>query len=149
MRRKCVNALISMLSNTLNTNEVKNAAGTEVEFTRLSTGERSTVFGQVSESPSSPHRLTISHQETGTGLKLRRRSLLRFDKTVVSTVDNATPVTASAYIVLDAPVGALTANTEIANVLAELLSFTGTQASSTLLYDGTGNGAAALLSGGI
>jgi len=139
-----------MLSNTLNTNEIKNAAGTEVEFSRLSTSARSTEFAQITESPSLPHRLTISHQESGLSLKKRRRSLVRFDKTVVSTVDSVTPVTISAYAVFDFPVGAMAAITEGTNTLAELMSFLASLgASTTILYDGTGNGAAALLSGGL
>jgi hypothetical protein len=139
-----------MLSNTLNTNEIKNAAGTEVEFSRLSTSERTTEFAQVSETPSSPHRLSIRHQETGSGLKQRRRSVVRFDKVVISGVDSSTPITVSAYLVLDAPVGAMTAITEAANVVAEVLSFCATTGSgTTVLFDGTGNGAAALLNGGL
>jgi hypothetical protein len=139
-----------MLTNTLNTNEVKNAAGTEVEFGRWSIGDRSTVFSQLTEAPSAPHRLSISHQENGSGLKKRRRSLIRFDKTVMSTVDTTLPVVVSAYAVLDAPVGALLANTEMANVLAELMSFLATTGSgTTVLFDGTGTGAAAMLSGGV
>jgi len=140
----------SMLSNTLNTNEIKNAAGTEVEFSRLSTSQRSTVFSQIAETPSLPHRLSISHQESGTGMKLRRRSLVRFDKTVISGVDSSTPITISAYAVLDLPVGAMSAITEGTNVLAELMSFCASLgATTTILYDGTGNGAAALLAGGL
>jgi len=139
-----------MLSNTLNTNEVKNAAGAEVEFSRLSTSERATVFSQIAETPSSPHRLLISHQENGVGMKMRRRSLVRIDKTVISGVDSVTPITVSAYVVLDAPVGAMSAITEASNVLAELMSFCATTgAGTTVLFDGTGNGAAALLSGGL
>jgi len=137
-----------MLSNSLVTNEVKNSAGTEVEFGRLSIADRSTIFGMVAESPSSPHRLAISHQEVGSGLKRRRRGVVRIDKTVISTVDSVTPVTVSAYVVLDSPVGALTANTEPAHVLAEVISFCASLgASTTILYDGTGNGSAALLNG--
>lgn len=109
-----------MLPNTLNTNEVKNASAAEVEFQRLSTTNRSTVFGQISETPAQPHRLTISHLETGTGMKLRRRSLVRVDKTVISGVDSVTPITVSAYVVMDIPVGAMSAMTEGTNVLAEL-----------------------------
>lgn len=139
-----------MLSNTLNTNEVKNSAGTEVEFSRLSTSDRSTVFAQIAETPANPHRLSIAHQESGTAMKKRRRSVCRIDKTVVSTVDNVTPVTVSAYMVLDAPVGALTANTEMGNVIAELMSFCATTgAATTVLFDCTGNGASALLNGGL
>lgn len=139
-----------MLSNTLNTNEIKNAAGSEVEFQRLSTDGRKTEFGQVSETPSQPHRLLVSHQETGAGMKARRRSMVRFNKTVISGVDSSTPVMISAYTVVDAPVGALTANTEIANVLAELMSFCASLgASTTILYDCTGNGASVLVNGGL
>lgn len=137
-----------MLSSTLVTNEVKKADATEVEFSRISSDKRSTTFAQVGEAPSLPHRLTVSHQETGSGLKQRRRSLVRFDKTVISTVDAVTPVTVSAYAVLDAPIGALAANTEMKNVIAELVSFLASLgASTTILYDCTGNGATALVDG--
>lgn len=139
-----------MLSTTLNTNEVKNSAGTEVEFQRIDTAGRKTVFAQITEPPALPHRLQVGHQESGSGLKLRRRSVVRFDKTVMSTVDATVPVTVSAYMVLDAPVGALATNAEMANVVAEVLSFCATTgAATTVLFDGTGNGAAALLSGGL
>lgn len=139
-----------MLSNTLNTNEVKNAAGTEVEFQSIDLQGRSHEYAVITESPALPHRIRVSHQETGSGLKSRRRSVVRVDKTIISTVDSVTPVTVSAYIVLDLPKGALAAITEGTNVLAELLSFCATTgAGTTVLFDGTGNGAAALLSGGL
>jgi len=140
----------SMLSNTLVTNEVKNSAGTEVEFSRLESVGRRTVFAPANEVPSLPHRLTISHQESGVGMKQRRRSMVRFDKTTLSGVDAVTPITTSAYIVLDHPVGASSSNAEAANVIAELLSFCASLgASTTILYDGTGNGAVTLLTGGL
>lgn len=139
-----------MLNNSLTTNEVKNAAGTEVEFSRLMTNDRSTEFSQVGEAPALPHRLKISHQETGKGFTSRRRSVVRFDKSVASTIDATKTVTVSAYMVLDAPIGAMAANTEFGNVLAELMSFCATTgAATTVLFDCTGNGANALLSGGL
>lgn len=139
-----------MLSNTLNTNEVKNSAGTEVEFQSLSILDRKHVFSQIAETPSLPHRLTVSHQETGVGLKQRRRSVVRVDKTTMSGVDDTVPITTSAYLVLDYPVGASSSSAEAANVVAEVLSFCASLgASTTILYDGTGNGAAALIGGGI
>lgn len=139
-----------MLSNTLNTNEIKNAAGTEQEFGRISSGERQTEFALLAETPYAPHRLTVKHVEVGSGITKRRRSLVRFDKTVISTVDSVTPVVISAYVVLDTPVGALVANTEPTNVLANLQSFLSTTgAATTVLFDGTGNGATALLTGGL
>lgn len=139
-----------MLANTLNTNEIKNSAGTEVEFTRQSQNSRQTVFNSSVVDPARPHLLTISHQETGTGLKRRRRSLVRFDKTVTSGVDSVTPITVSAYAVLDFPVGGSTSTAEAANVLAELWSFCASLgATTTILYDGTGNGSAAMLNGSL
>lgn len=139
-----------MLSNTLNTNEVKNSSGTEVEFTHLEQKDRSRVFSQISESPSLPHRLTIAHQEIGSGLKKRRRSVIRADKTTMSGVDATLPITTSCYLVLDHPVGASSNNNEAANVIAEILSFCATTgAATTVLFDGTGNGASLLLNGGL
>jgi len=139
-----------MLPNTLNTNEIKGSAGTEIEFSRLSTSQRETTFAAIAETPSLPHRLSIKHTEVGSGMKLRRRSLVRFDKTVISGVDSVTPVTVSAYIVLDAPVGAMSSIAEATNVVAELMSFVASLgATTTILYDGTGNGAVVLLTGGL
>lgn len=139
-----------MLSNTLNTNEVKNASATEIEFSRILTDARRTEFAQISESPSLPHRLSVGHQESGVGLKARRRSVIRVDKTVISGVDGITPITVSAYVVLDIPKGAMAAITEATNVLAELGSFVFTTgAGTTVLFDGTGNGSQALLTGGL
>jgi len=140
-----------MLTNTLNTNEIKNAAGTEVEFTRFSDGPgRKAEFKQITESPALPNRLNISHLETGTGTSRRRRSVVRFDKTTAGEVDTSVEVKTSAYIVLDAPVGNLTATTAMANVVAQLVSFVASLgASTTILYDGTGNGADVLINGGL
>jgi len=139
-----------MLANTLNTNEIKNAAGTEVEFQHLQASGRSRVFALINEPPSQKHRLTISHQETGSGKAMRRRSVVRFDKQVTSTVDSTTLVTISAYTVVDLPVGAMLAGTEFSNVLAELMSFLCTTgAGTTVLFDGSGNGANCLLTGGL
>lgn len=139
-----------MLTNTLNTNEVKNASGTEVEFTRLSIGDRKTEFAMISETPALPNRLSISHQETGSGLTRRRRSVVRFDRTTAGEVDTTLNVRSSAYIVLDAPIGNLSATTATKAVLAQLMSFVASLgASTTILYDCTGNGADCLVNGGI
>lgn len=139
-----------MLSNTLDTNEIKNSAGTEVEFDHLNVSDRQRVFHQIGESPAAQHRLTIAHQESGSGMTKRRRSVVRVDKTTTSGIDSVTPITTSAYIVLDIPIGASTTTAEAANVIAELLSFCASQgASTTILYDCTGNGAASLLNGSL
>jgi len=139
-----------MLTNTLNTNEVKNAAGTEVEFTRLSIGDRKTEFAMISETPALPNRLTISHQETGTGLNRRRRSVVRFDRTTAGEVDTTVNVKSSCYLVADLPIGNLAASTAPKAVLAQLIAFVASLgASTTILYDCTGNGADCLINGGI
>lgn len=139
-----------MLSNTLNTNEIKNSAGTEVEFSRLSTSARDTEFGKIAETPSLPHRLSIKHTELGTGTVKRRRSVVRFDKTVSGAVDTDTPVVVSAYAVMDIPVGNQTSYDEAKNVLANLMSFLATTgAATTVLFDCSGNGADALINGSL
>jgi hypothetical protein len=139
-----------MLSNTLVTSEVKNAAGTEVEFSRLSIGNRSTEFSAVAETPARPNRLSIQHTESGSGLTRRRRSVVRFDKTDAGQVDTTLSMRASAYIVLDCPIGQMTSSALPADTLAQLISFVASLgASTTILYDGTGNGAVALITGGI
>lgn len=137
-----------MLSNTLVTNEIKNAAAAEVEFSRISSQARETVFAQVSETPALPHRLNVKHQESGSGVALRRRSLVRFDKSVTGQVDSTKVEKISGYIVMDIPVGNLTTMGEPQNVLAELLSFSATTGAATaVLFDCTGNGAKCLING--
>jgi hypothetical protein len=141
-----------MLSNTLNTNEIKNSAGTEVEFEHLSGGidTRTRTFRQITESYPLPNRLDIRHVETGSGIKKIRRSQVRFNKTVMSTVDVTLPVVISIYQVAVIPVGALLASTEVAHVNAQLGSFMySLGASTTILYDGTGNGSNILIGGGL
>jgi hypothetical protein len=139
-----------MLSNTLNTNEVKDNAGTEVEFTRLSTDGRTTEFAVIGEVPAYPKRLTIAHTESGAGVDKRRRSKVRFDISTVGSIDTSKTIQTSAYIVLDAPVGNISTDTQLRIALAYLMSFCASLgASTTILYDGTGNGAAALISGGL
>jgi predicted AAA+ superfamily ATPase len=137
-----------MLANTLNTNEIKNASGTEVEFQHLIQTGRTREFSQITEGPQLQHRLKISHQETGTGSTQRRRSVVRFTKEVagVSGVERAV----SAYAVLDIPIGDLSTYDEPKAVLAELMSFLASLgANTTILYDCTGNGASVLVNGGL
>jgi len=137
-----------MLPTNLTTNEVKNSSGTEVEFLRMSVLDRKLTFALNGELPNSPHRLTVSHSEVGVGSDTRRRSLVRFDKTVAGV--SAQPRVVSAYAVVDVPSGDMAATTEIANVVAELISFlASTGADSTIKFDCTGNGAQALVTGSL
>jgi len=139
-----------MYPNTLNTNEVKNSAGVEVEFNRIATSDRSLTFAKVGENPSQPHRLLVSHQESGSGLSLRRRSLIRMDITIPGQVDTTKLVKMSVYAVADLPVGQLTALTAATDLVANLISNLASKgASTTILFDGTGYGAEALINGSL
>jgi hypothetical protein len=135
-----------MLPTTLNTNEVKNSAGTEVQFVRRKQDGTLLEFAHDAEVYNAPHRLTISHSENGAAAKLRRRSVVRVDKTVPGV--DGERVKISAYIVADIPVGNLDSNDEVEHVIAELLSFSATTgADTTVLFNGTGHGATCLIQG--
>jgi len=137
-----------MLPTNLTTNEVKDAAGAEIEFLRIGTEGRKVVFAKSGEAPNAPHRITVQHTEIGTGVALRRRSNIRVDKTVTGVSLSPRVVTFSAT--LDAPVGDLSADTEIKAVIANMVSFLASLgASTTILYDCTGNGAASLVQGSL
>jgi len=140
-----------MLSNSLNTNEIKNAAGTEEEFQSIDVGPgRTRIFAKIGEIYSRQHRLKIQHLETGSGLKLRRRSNFRFDKTVISDVDLVTPASIMFGVTIDIPVGLLVATTEVDNVCANGMSFLSSDGTSTtILFSGAGNGAKALREGSL
>jgi len=139
-----------MLANTLNTNEIKTTAGASLIFSRLSTGVRNTEFALVNEPAGLPHRLLISHQETGSGFLRRRRSVTRFNKTIAGQLDASVGVLGSLYIVADLPIGNMSDNTLINGLSANMMSFYASLgASTTILFDGTGNGAVIMSSGGI
>jgi hypothetical protein len=138
------------LPTNLTTNEVKNSAGTEVEFLRKSTGPGNTVVFAVSGEANLKHRITVSSTESGTGIGRRRRSLIRVDKESISGVDAVTVAPDSAYMVVDRAVGAHTDDTHVENVTAELMSFCASLgASTTILYDCSGYGARAAIDGSI
>lgn len=136
------------LSNLLNTNEIKDAAGAEMEFQHLRQLGSTRIFGLITAAPSLPHLLTLGHQESGSGIKLRRRSLVRFDKTELSGVDLVTPITNSVYQVTDFAVGHMANMNGPKMLCANLGSFGWSLgATTTILYDGTGNGCAVCLNG--
>lgn len=139
-----------MLSTHLTTNEVKDSAGAEVEFLRLSSSGREAVFAKNGEAPNLPNRITIKHSETGEGIKKRRRSVVRFDKTSMSTVDATLPVTTSVYVVCDSPVGAVINDTELTTVIAYMNSFMSLDGTgTTCLFAGTGSGSKVLREGSL
>lgn len=137
-----------MLSDTLVTNEVKDSSGAEVEFSKFSSSDRQKVYAKVGEAPASPYRLSVSHQEIGTGLKRRRRSAVKVDIQSTSGIDSVTQIHTVACAWLDHPVGASSSHAVAANALAHLISFLASSgANTTILYDCTGHGAAAVLNG--
>jgi len=136
------------LPTNLVTNEVKDSAAAEVEFNRLSTEGRKVMFAKNGEVPNAPYRITVSHSEVGAGVTLRRRSLVRIDKTISGV--STQPRVVSAYIVLDAPIGDISATTELKNAIANLLSLCATTgAATTVLFDCSGYGADALVNGSL
>jgi hypothetical protein len=136
-----------MTPTSLNTNEVKSSAGTEIEFSQFSVGPgRTATWQQVGELPNLEHRLKISHQELGSANDQRRRSQVRVDRNVVGA--SGTPRTISFYVVADIPIGDVSDYDTVKDALAELMSFVAsTGATTTILYNCTGHGATALVNG--
>jgi hypothetical protein len=80
------------------------------------------------------------------GVDERRRSALQFRKEAagVSGVERAHVIT----VTVDCPIGDIADYTVTKDLMAEVLSFCASLgASTTILYDCTGNGAAALVNG--
>jgi len=137
-----------MLPANLNTNEVKDAAGTEVEFTHQSEQGRKRVFQKIGELYAYPQHIIIQHDEKGVGVKKVRRSNLSIQITELSGVDSLTPITPFISLTLSLPVGLMATNATAARLCAYMGSFGWlTGADSTLKYDGSGTGIAALLAG--
>jgi hypothetical protein len=139
------------LPQNLNTNEIKSAAGAEVEFTRsggLPNKPNSVRFIYAGASPAYPITMYVSHEETGSGLTLVRKSLVSFDRTIAGQIDITKQARIRMYGVLINPIGQLSSLTAPTEVMANFNSFMSSLgASTTILYDGTGSGSAAMLAG--
>jgi hypothetical protein len=136
-----------MLPLGLTTNEVKDAAGLEVEMQRWKVDGRSVEFQKVGELPNAENRIKVSHQDLGSGVDARRRSAVigRLQVAGVSGAKREWKVT----ITIDAPVGDVASYTDGTKLMAEVGSFTYTLGGTTFLYDGTGTGSAAILAGSL
>lgn len=137
-----------MLPTHLSSNEVRNAAGTEVEFLRRGAINNGTgiEFAASGESPSLPHRLKVGNQEIGSGTTARRRSFTRVDKTSVGK--DGSPVRTSVCQWVDIPVGNIDNLDDAKACMAELNSFVaGNGTNGVLVNDGTGTGAASMING--
>lgn len=137
------------LPTTLNTNEIKSSAGVATTFNRYATGPgRTLVYAIQGEAPNKPNRLSISHQETGSGTNKRRRSVVAFERVDQGSIDTTQTVRNRVYAVADLQVGNIASNVVTVELMAYLNSFMASLgASTTILYDGTGNGSSILLNG--
>lgn len=136
-----------MLNASLNANEVKNSAGTEIEFSHIEYGKgRSRLFAQIAETPNLQHRINLGHTEIGKAEDMRRRSTIGVSKEIIGVSGKKRKC--YYYIVGDIPVGDMSSMTEPTNVLAELGSLVFLKGGTTTFnFDGTGTGATVLLNG--
>jgi hypothetical protein len=75
----------------------------------------------AAEATTTPHTLTVSHQQSGTSL-VTDRHLARLDKTFTDPVKG--PVTLSAYVVLSVPRGTTVVTLqEIKDMIGRLIAF--------------------------
>lgn len=135
-----------MLSTTLNTNEVKDRAGVEVEFAHKSLIGSVHEYAKVGETPNLKHRLKVSHQEISEGQEARRRSavIVRREITGKSGKTRVIQFVFSG----DIPVGDIEDFNLVKDTAANVLSFCATTgAGTTVLFDGSGTGADAVING--
>jgi hypothetical protein len=138
------------LPTNLTNNEVKDRASAAVSFLRRSNGPGPQVeFAKTSEVPARPHRISVRHQDIGTGVTQRRRSALQVRLTFPGHVDSVKYATVLATLTLDIPIGNMTTTNEAKDVLANLgqICFTQGAAESCTRLDGSGIGASAILNG--
>jgi hypothetical protein len=139
-----------MLPNLLNTNEVKDRNGTEVEFQRIDTTGRTTEYAQLAETPAYPRRINIRHREVGSGTEKRRQSQVRFSVTKPGGVDSTKAVTPFVQVTAEYPVGNSTSSNDLKDLLAHMVTFFAYDAANALkVYDGTSNGSSVILDGSL
>lgn len=138
-----------MLPDTLNANQIKDKAGAGVNtFESVNDEGRTRLFRNTAAAYNRPHELAIKHRETGVGLKLIRDSVIICS--LVVTGDDGNPVKVEYLQRLRVPMGNLASQDPVKEVIANGLSFSATTgAASTVLFDGTGNGAIALRNGSL
>lgn len=143
------------LPTNLTTNEVKNAAGVEIEFNRLgalSSNPRSLEFAYASEQPARPFRMAWAHQELGTERARIRQSVQKTNYTVPTTnlVDTTRSTTVTVQTKVTVPIGNLTSLADVKDAVAAHVSALASRgADSTILFNCTGVGAEALVNGSL
>lgn len=137
-----------MLPTSLNTNEIKNAAGTEVEFGRQFTEGRKTVFEVSPKVPNRPHLITVQHSTSGKGSMLRRRSNVTVSKDIDGADTSVTYIRVSCT--LDIPEGNIADLDDVKDVMAELISgLASTGADTVVKFDCSGTLTQPLLNGSV
>lgn len=137
-----------MLPTNLTTNEVKNAAGTEVEFLGYDNPDRGRIFAKSGETPAYPERVKFQHLSTGKGVNKRRRSVMRVDISSLSEVDSLTVITDSVYVVGDFAEGHHTTTTKQGLALAHVIALLASDGSNTTVkFDGTSTAGGFFISG--
>lgn len=137
-----------MLPAHLVTNEVKNAAGVEIEFNRTRNSDTGVGFSVKVPNPQLPHKVDFDHQIVGEGTSQRRRSRQRVEYTVPGCTDATKKAVCVCNITLDVPIGNIenfdAAKMALANSIALLAS---TGADTVVKFDCTGVGADCLING--
>lgn len=137
-----------MLPTNLTTNEVKNSAGTEVEFYRWSASERTVEFAKAGEAPNAENHLKVSHQEVSSGVDARRRSAVIGNQQITGLSGKQREIKVS--IVYDIPIGDIADYTAVNTLAAQVGSFTFLDGTgTTFLFAGTGVGHAAIRDGSV
>jgi hypothetical protein len=130
----------------LTTNEVKDRAGTEVEFLHRSLEGRVHEYVKSGAAPNLQVSLKIAHSVTGVGIEAVRRSVCRFDLPIIGVSLKRRLI--SVYKVVVVPEGDIANLNDVKDASAYLDSFCATTgAATTVLFDGSGNGSYALNNG--
>jgi hypothetical protein len=135
-----------MLPLNLTTNEVKNSAGTEVEFDRQEANGRLVKYTKKGAPPNLDNTISVSHTVLGTGVDERRRTAILgyLEVTGASGVKRIIRVNHT----YDIPIGDIANYTDVITLDAQVGSFTYLDGTgTTFLFAGTGVGASAAVNG--
>jgi hypothetical protein len=127
------------LPTNLNTNEVRNASGTEQEFLFHKDGDNSREWRKSGGSPSLIESLLVQHEEVGKLANLQRRSNFKTKLTFLSETDSVTMKDIVISTTVLVPSGHLSSMTKVILAAAyhgSALSGNGTV--NVLTYDGSG-----------
>lgn len=141
-----------MLPTNLNTNQVKNSAGTEVEYLFHKEEGRTREYAKSGESPALKSRLLFQHQTVGKegAFSQLRRSNFSTKEYVISDRDNLTAVPITASTTFTVPEGALLSLNAAKDVLAKHISCLASDGTDTTVkFACTGTAAEALLNGSL